>query len=147
MPSPADKRATVQMHLILVITGTREPLSFAEQSTIWGAVGRTVAGYRTWQVFVGDCPTGVDAWVFDALRRTKSTKTRVFYADWRAYPKAAGPIRNRAMVDAAVDKARDDAVVKVLAFPKGKSSGTRNCIGLARKAGLNIEVTELEIRP
>jgi hypothetical protein len=59
-------------------------------------------------------------------------------ADWDKYTnrKAAGPIRNRAML-AKYPEAR------VLAFPKGKSPGTRNCIAQARKLGREPRVVEL----
>lgn len=140
------------MHLILVITGTRDHLSIEEQLIVRGKMGSSLSSLlrgdgATWQVFVGDCPTGIDAWVADMLHRTKSPRPLVFHADWRAHEKSAGPIRNREMIDAAVDLAANGALVKVLAFPKGKSPGTRNCIGLACKAGLDVSVTELEEKP
>lgn len=51
-------------------------------------------------------------------------------ADWTAHGKAAGPIRNQAMVAAGADV--------VLAFPLGKSTGTRHCMRAAAKAGIPV---------
>lgn len=52
-----------------------------------------------------------------------------FPADWRAHGKAAGPIRNKRMLD----EGKPDAV---LAFPGGR--GTANMIEQARGAGIEV---------
>ena len=49
-------------------------------------------------------------------------------ADWRRHGKAAGPIRNQAMLDAGADL--------VIAFPGGR--GTAHMVGIARKAGVPV---------
>lgn len=56
-------------------------------------------------------------------------------ADWEKYGKAAGPIRNREMLD----RGRPDYVV---AFPLGDSRGTRDMIRQARAAGVRVAVYE-----
>lgn len=53
-----------------------------------------------------------------------------FPADWEVYGRAAGPIRNREMAEYA------DALI---AFPVGKSPGTRNMIKQARELELNVD--------
>ena len=53
-------------------------------------------------------------------------------ANWKKYGKAAGPIRNREMLDSGIDL--------VLAFWDGKSPGTRNMMAIARKAGVEVKV-------
>jgi uncharacterized phage-like protein YoqJ len=54
-----------------------------------------------------------------------------FPADWQQYGKAAGPIRNRQMVDNA------DALI---VFWDGQSAGTRNMIMMAKKKGLAVRI-------
>ena len=49
-------------------------------------------------------------------------------ADWKAHGKAAGPIRNQAMLDAGADL--------VIAFPGG--AGTADMVGRARSAGVPV---------
>jgi hypothetical protein len=49
-------------------------------------------------------------------------------ADWDTWGKSAGPIRNKAMVDAGADV--------VVAFIKNNSRGATHCLGLAEKAGI-----------
>lgn len=59
----------------------------------------------------------------------------VFHADWGAFGKAAGPIRNREMANYA------DAL---LAIWDGKSKGTRNMINTAKDYGLRVAVEMTE---
>lgn len=55
-----------------------------------------------------------------------------FPPDWQRYGRAAGPVRNREMVE------RADALA---AFWDGESRGTGGVIALARRRGLKIRVT------
>lgn len=52
-------------------------------------------------------------------------------ADWQQYGKAAGPIRNRQMVEAAG---------LIIAFHDGMSPGTASTIAMARAAGKAVAV-------
>ncbi|MEQ9327289.1 MAG: DUF2493 domain-containing protein [Rhodospirillales bacterium] len=54
---------------------------------------------------------------------------RCFEADWKRYRSAAGPIRNRQMLE----EGRPDLV---MAFPGGK--GTANMVEQAREAGVEV---------
>lgn len=58
----------------------------------------------------------------------------IFHPDWNKYGKAAGPIRNRQIVEYC------DAV---LAFWDGRSAGTKSTIVMARKAGKPIEIIDI----
>jgi hypothetical protein len=64
-------------------------------------------------------------------------------ADWARYGKAAGPMRNREMVDLGADL--------VLAFPlpgpRERSRGTWDCVEAAEAHGIPVEVKELEFQP
>ncbi|SHL47019.1 Protein of unknown function [Pseudonocardia thermophila] len=51
-------------------------------------------------------------------------------ADWRRYGPSAGHRRNASMVALGADLC--------LAFPRGRSPGTRGCIELARRAGIPV---------
>lgn len=61
--------------------------------------------------------------------RTRGIARKVFPAAWGEHGKAAGMIRNRAMLT-------DGKPDMVVAFPGGK--GTANMMALARKAGLGV---------
>jgi hypothetical protein len=59
---------------------------------------------------------------------------RIFHADWKLYGRAAGPIRNRAMLDTKPDL--------VIAFHPdlAQSKGTADCVREARRRGIPVEV-------
>jgi hypothetical protein len=61
-------------------------------------------------------------------------KTIVKMADWDKYGLAAGPIRNKQMLDLGPDK--------VVAFHSNidSSKGTKDCISRARKMGIPVEM-------
>lgn len=59
-------------------------------------------------------------------------------ADWDKYGKAAGPIRNKQMLD----EGKPDIVVAFLDRPEEDSKGTRNMIKQAEKAKLPVFVIE-----
>jgi predicted Rossmann-fold nucleotide-binding protein len=67
--------------------------------------------------------------------QVRGIKTEAFIADWLKYPKSAGPIRNRQMLDLG----RPDLI---LAFPGG--AGTAHMVRIAREAGKDIIKLEKE---
>ena len=87
-------------------------------------------------VISGGAP-GVDSWAEDAARE-RGLRVSVKHADWDIYGRAAGPIRNTAIV-APADR--------VVAFWDGKSPGTADTIRKARDAGLPVEVIGLDEYP
>ena len=88
---------------------------------------------------VGDCPTGVDNWVKQCAHMYAE-----YTADWEQDGKAAGPIRNKHMLEGAQKWAKESGLeIEVIAFPAGKSPGTRNCIKQATALGLTVIVHEL----
>ena len=73
---------------------------------------------------------GADYWAHQwALARQKPTVRA--HADWRKHGKAAGPIRNKAMID----EHKPDWLI---AFPGGR--GTSNMIRQAQDAGIHVQV-------
>lgn len=72
---------------------------------------------------VGDCPTGLDKYVRELC------DYKEYKADWETEGLAAGPIRNRKMLEENRD-------CLVIAFPGGK--GTKNCIKTARSLGMTV---------
>lgn len=61
---------------------------------------------------------------------------REYPAQWKKYGPAAGPIRNKRMLDEKPDL--------VIAFHSNldDSRGTKNMVNLARKAGIEVEIHE-----
>lgn len=75
----------------------------------------------------------------DSLAETYATKnnipTTIFKADWKKYGRAAGPIRNKDIVENSE---------RIIAFWDYESKGTKNSIDLAIK--LNKDVIIVDVR-
>lgn len=87
------------------------------------------------EVGVGDCPTGADLFIRD-WAVCAPVSLRIFYADWANLGKAAGPIRNKDMIDTML---REGGVDKVIAFLHPSSKGAKGCTDYARSLGLPVE--------
>lgn len=75
---------------------------------------------------VGDCPTGLDAILTRLWREMlPDYPIEVFRADWDGYGKAAGPLRNQAMVASGIDRCYAFRVDGV------GSRGTDSCVRMA----------------
>lgn len=73
------------------------------------------------------------AWAAEEiLKKNKKLDIQIeaYPADWKKYGYAAGPIRNKEMVDLGANIC--------LAFQRGNSSGTANCMKLADEAGIRV---------
>lgn len=77
----------------------------------------------------GACPTGADQ-LAGQVADLWHWKQEPYEANWKAHGKAAGPIRNTAMVQAGAD------VCLTFALPGSK--GTLDCAKKARAAGIRV---------
>jgi hypothetical protein len=133
-------------HIRLLVTGTREDLTLQQEATVAVMMLGDSVG-ATMSLWVGDCPTGVDAFALDLAKRWGWAYQK-FQAYWRRFGLRAGPERNgrmvavfRKMITVSPGEAR------VLAFPLGYSPGTRNCISQAAAAGLSVRTIDLTAPP
>jgi hypothetical protein len=114
----------------VLLTGSRK---WADKRVVWDALNAVYQEHGPFLLVHGDCSTGADAmareWVEVASRIVLVDELR-FPAAWEARGKAAGPERNRRMVEAGADL--------VLAFPLPEGSGTQHTIKLAREAGIEV---------
>ena len=105
----------------IVIAGCREYTDFEEASVfILSCLVRL--GIETAVVLSGKC-RGADK-LGERFATERGWRILEFPADWAKYGRAAGPVRNRKMVDAS------DAVI---CFWDGKSRGTASLIQYAKK--------------
>jgi len=108
----------------VIIAGSRD---FTDDEQLRAAIAD--AGFEILAVISGGA-RGVDA-LGEKWAEENGIPVKVFPADWDLHGKAAGPIRNREMAEAA------DALI---ALWDGESRGTKNMINTARKKGLKTHI-------
>ena len=115
----------------VVITGSRD---HGDPVQVWQALVdlRHEHGPSSLLVGVGDCRTGADLYAAQWCARA-NVEHIVFRADWRREGRAAGPNRNRRMVDTI----KPD---RVLAFfwPGSANRGTSHCVSYAESKGIEV---------
>lgn len=112
----------------ILITGGR---NWTDEGAVAKAVIREIDRLSPGQIVLihGACPTGADA-IASRLAKQLGVYERPWPADWEAYGRAAGPMRNQAMVDDGADVC--------LAFPMPSSRGTFDCMRRAEAAGIRV---------
>lgn len=110
-----------------IIAGSRKITDYKIVETAW------FASHFEMTEVVSGCAPGVDR-LGEILADDLGLPVKRFPADWKTYPKAAGPIRNKQMGDYA------DALIAIW---DGKSTGTKHMIDYATKKGLKVYVYQV----
>ncbi|WP_026415469.1 SLOG family protein [Actinomadura oligospora] len=115
----------------IIVTGSRD---WEDYTHIWKSLYVFTAYDEDPLVLVhGNCATGADAMADDWGKLNLPGECIWRYpANWGAFGRAAGPMRNQLML-----RAHSDADF-VLAFPLGASQGTRGCMRSASETGLTV---------
>lgn len=128
---------SIESKQVILITGARE---WSNESVMRDALNRWKDLGK--QVFLihGEC-RGADNMageISDEYGFTVLSKP----AEWNKYGRAAGPIRNAEMVKQAASFKTRGIPTIVLAFHDNleESKGTKNCVNLAKKTGLQVEI-------
>lgn len=139
----------------ILVTGSR---MFADESMLQRVLNDAAEGHGDVTIVHGKCdprtPTGVWVswdfararpparpllgadWLADLYAESRGWKREHHAANWAAFPRAAGHVRNRLMVKRGANVCH--------AFPLGESPGTRGCAALAAKAGIPTIIHEGE---
>ena len=119
------------MSIKITVGGCRD---FTDSEYIFKCLDEYIKELRDEEIIIisGHC-CGVDA-IAEKYADEKGFKTMIFPAQWDKYGRAAGPVRNKQMVEAS------DAVI---AFWDGKSLGTKSLIDLAKKSDKNLTVFKI----
>ena len=112
----------------LIIAGGRE---FSDYPLLAASVAEFVNELDDPEIeIVCGCAKGADS-LGEKYGQSKGYKINYYKPNWDLYGKAAGMIRNGIMAQNA------DGLI---AFWDGRSKGTKNMIGLARRQGLKVKV-------
>jgi hypothetical protein len=110
----------------VLVTGGRD---YSDRATVFRELDKLHAELTICTLIHG-AATGADS-LADAWSKSRGVEVIACPADWSRHGRAAGPIRNKAMLT-------DHAPELLVAFPGGR--GTANMISQARAAGLKIIV-------
>ena len=114
----------------VVVGGSR---SFTDYGTLEKYLDTCLQDCTEITILSGHCQ-GADL-MAERYAAERGIKVMIFAANWRRYGRAAGPIRNREMVECS------DVVI---AFWDGKSRGTRSLIEYARALKKELRVVMIE---
>ena len=112
-------------------------VDFSDYSYLKSQLDRLIAYYENIRLVSGHA-RGADT-LAERYAAEKCIPIQVFPAEWSKYGKAAGPIRNRAMLEYA----KEETPV-VAAFWNGKSRGTGNMLKQAKAAGAECHIFSYE---
>lgn len=116
--------------LSVVVTGSRH---WRDRERVWRVMDglwRMTEGLV--HVGVGDCPTGLDAHVRDyAQHHGVEHCITVYEADWDRWKFAAGPRRNRIMVN----EMQPDLALAFFSPPPAENRGTQGCCDILKDWG------------
>lgn len=114
----------------ILITGSRD---WADAQTVHDALEGQLVEHGSIVVVHGaarGADSIADSWAKKKKAEGHKVEVESYPADWNRHGKAAGPIRNQQMVDLGAHV--------TLAFPLGKSVGTRHAMRAAQKAGIRV---------
>ena len=120
----------------ILITGSR---NWTDKEVVFDKITQTIEELNALhpdakpKIIHGGCKTGADS-IAQEFIELNNIAHEIYRAEWDRYGYSAGPIRNHKMVSLGA--------ARCLAFPLGESVGTRGCIALARKAGIDVDKTE-----
>lgn len=119
----------------VLVTGSR---NWSDVGSVYLWLDRCVVPGQPFTLYHGGCRTGADA-IADSWARRRGFQVVVVPANWKKYGRAAGPLRNKAMVETY-----GPDVDWFLVFSRDRSSGTENTLqhiyNLSRKSSSNIVI-------
>ena len=125
-----------EMTTRIIVCGNKD---FKDRDFCLKKLGEMVPEYTNPEIISGHA-RGVDAFA-EEYAGMAGVKCTVFKAEWNLYSKAAGPIRNRAMLNYAMEE-----TPVVIAFWNLKSRGTKNMVEQARKAEVEVIIVPITLQ-
>lgn len=117
----------------IVVCGGRD---FNDRELCFQALDKIIPMYPDPEIVSGHA-TGADS-LGEEYAREHALPVSIFPASWQVYGRAAGPIRNKQMLEYA----RQDNPL-IVAFWDGASRGTGNMIRQAKEAGVPVKIIRI----
>jgi hypothetical protein len=121
------------MTTFFAVTGSRD---FPESRS--SEITETLDSHFRWHpdtvMLNGMCPTGADKIAYD-WAISNGVPVFTFFPDWKAFGKAAGPRRNRAMIKRLLEE-RSSIVYAFFYGPPARSRGTSDMVQACISSGI-----------
>lgn len=137
-----------QRHVVVVTGGRTYPRNL--RGAVNGQLNNLYVRHGSFILFHGACQprdsdvmTGADRYADDWAQAVPGIDLRRRPADWTRNGNEAGPIRNLAMIEEALQLAAADRI-HGLAFPEPGSRGTWNCVRHMKDAGIVFETWDIQ---
>lgn len=114
----------------VIICGGRD---FDNKDLLVESLDKILHSYKDVEIVTGGAK-GADT-LGDNYAMAKAYPRKVFYANWKAFGKTAGYIRNGRMLEYAQEE-----TPVVVAFWDGKSRGTKHMIDIAKSGGATVHI-------
>ena len=118
------------METRVIVCGNRD---FTDKAFCFSQLDTILSEYRDLEIVSGHA-RGADLFA-EEYASLRGVKLSVFSPDWKKYGRSAGPVRNRQMLEYALE-----ATPLVVAFWNGESRGTKNMIMQAQKARVEVQI-------
>lgn len=118
------------MNTRVIVCGGRD---FNDKELCFKSLDKYIGDDSTIELVSGHAK-GADT-IGEDYAKQRNLKVSVFKPDWKRYGRGAGPIRNRQMLEYALESRP-----MIIAFWDGQSRGTKNMIDQARKAGATVHI-------
>ena len=118
----------------VIVCGCRD---FDNKAFCFSQLDEILSGYTDPEIVSGHAD-GADHFG-EEYAKAHGLKLSIFPAEWSRYGRAAGPIRNRKMLEYASEE-----TPLIIAFWNGKSRGTKNMIMQANKAGAEVHIVNIQ---
>ncbi len=115
---------------VVLVTGSRKCYAVPQMA-------KALAAARP-RVVIHGAGRGLDTWAGLWAAERDGVSQIPMPAQWDRHGKAAGPIRNRKMLEVLLALEECGHECEVHAFPIGESKGTRGMIEMAEKAGFDV---------
>lgn len=113
-------------------------VDFTDEKLCFEQLDRILPRYDNVEIVSGHA-RGADA-LGERYAKSHGIQLKIFKAEWKSYGKAAGPIRNKAMLNYAMEE-----TPVIIAFWNGVSRGTKNMVEQARKAGAEVNIVPITL--
>lgn len=114
----------------IIIAGGRD---FADESLFVEKVDKILGNETDIEIISGHA-SDADS-MGEKYAKTRNLKVKIMPAEWSAYGRAAGPIRNKKMLEYVSEE-----TPILIAFWNGKSKGTKGMIELAKRISIECFV-------